>query len=130
MDKAFSGEPLQLFSSRKFPDGLFKSHTKEFSKGLAVHSRTLLIYRLPGDYTRFIATAGIDPRVRDGGNVRLQISGDGKILFDGAVTGKDPEPLELDVDITGVHRLRILVDYGDQTDIADYLHLCNAKVTK
>ncbi len=73
--------------------------------------------------------AGIDDRVRPAGNVRLVISGDDRELFAQTVTGSD-EPLALNVDITGVKRLKILVDFGEQLDLADCLDLCDARITK
>ena len=39
-------------------------------------------------------------------------------------------PITINIDITGVRRLSILVDFGQQLDIADHLHLCNARITK
>jgi hypothetical protein len=118
-DRSFDGGKLMLGDRQK-----------EYERGLAIHSRTLLMYRLPGEFQHFLATVGIDSRVRSGGHVQLVITGDGRRLFDGIITGKDPEPLELDLDVAGVRRLSILVDYGDELDIADHLNLCNARITK
>jgi hypothetical protein len=103
---------------------------KEYAKGLAVHSRTELVYRLPpGRYRRLKALAGIDDRVRPEGDVRLVISGDGKTLFDATLTGHD-EPLPLDVDLSGVSRMRILVDFGGGQEVSDHLDLCEARILK
>jgi hypothetical protein len=98
-------------------------------RGLRVHSRTELVYRLTGEFRQFQALVGIDDRVRPAGDVRLVISGDDRELFNETITGSD-EPLPLAIDITGVRRLRILVDFGAQLDIADWLNLCDARVTK
>ncbi len=115
-DENFAGEPLQLGD-------------QTFRKGLALHSRSELTYRLPDAYSRFEAVAGIDPGQRSYGNVRLQIHGDGKVLYDKAIAGdRPPEPLELD--ITGVGRLTILVDYGEGLDIGDQLLLGGARVIR
>lgn len=100
-----------------------------YDRGLRIHSRTELVYRLTGDFRRFQALVGIDDRVRPAGDVRLVIRGDDRELFNEAVTGSD-EPLALSLDISGVRRLRILVDFGQQLDIADWLNLCDARVTK
>ena len=88
-----------------------------------------LVYLLTEDFRRCQALVGIDDRVREGGNVRLVISGDDKELFSQAITGHD-EPFPLDLDITGVKRLKIVVDFGDELDIADHLNLCEARLTK
>lgn len=101
----------------------------QYHKGLALHSRTELMYRLPDRFGQFRAVAGIDDAVRPGGKVRLLVRGDGKDLFDAAITGSDA-PRPIDVDLTGVRRLTILVDYGESLDAGDYLLLGNARLTK
>jgi hypothetical protein len=117
-DQNLEGKPLQL-------DG------KQYSKGLAVHSRTELVYRLPGKFSRLKATAGIDDAVRPNGNVRLVIRGDDKVLLEETVAGKTPATLlDIDLDMTGVRRLGILVDFGEDMDVADHLDLCNARIIK
>jgi len=100
-----------------------------YERGLRICSRTEIVYRLAGDFRQFQALAGIDEQARPAGNVRLVISGDERELFSQTIRGAD-EPLELAVDITGVKRLRILVDFGEQIDIADWLDLCDARITK
>jgi hypothetical protein len=115
-DMGFDQAPLKL-------DGA------PYAKGLALTSRTAVRYRLPGKFRVFRAIAGIDDSVRPGGNVRLQIKGDGKTLWESVVKGTEKsQPLELDV--AGVKRLEILVDFGDDLDVADRLDLCEARVTK
>jgi hypothetical protein len=75
---------------------------------------------------------GLDGRVRDteiAASVRLVVTGDDRVLFDQIISATHP-PLDLDVEITGVRRLRILADFGDDLDVADYLNLCEARLTK
>ena len=118
-DRSLDGTPLTLAG-------------KVWSRGLAIHSKTTLRYRIAGDYTRFQAVAGIDDSVRRGGkfNVRLIIKGDGQSLFDVEIKTEDaPRPIELDV--TGVRDLEISVDFGsDMLDICDHLDLADAKLLK
>jgi hypothetical protein len=102
---------------------------KTYNKGLSLYSRTALAYRLPAGMKKFQAIAGIDDSVRDGGNVRLEISADGKKLFDQPITGKDA-PIDINLDIEGAKRLSILVDYGDDSDAGDYLNLAEARTLK
>jgi hypothetical protein len=115
-DRNFDSNPLRL-------DGT------QYEKGLSIHSRTEIIYRLSGSYKRFKAVAGIDDAVRPQGNVRLVIRGDNNILFDTPIAGTDlPKPVDLD--ISGVRRLSILVDFNGQANIGDHLDLCNARIIK
>ncbi len=100
-----------------------------FEKGIAMHSRSSLVFDLPDDVRQFRATAGIDFRVRDHGNVRLVIRGDGRELYAENIAGADP-PRELSVNIAGVRQLELFVDYGENLDIGDHLNLCNARLVK
>lgn len=100
-----------------------------YRKGLAVHSRSRLAYRLPGEFAHFQATVGIDDNVREAGSAVLEIKGDGKSLWQGTLRGTEPAQ-QLDLPIAGVGRLEIIVDFGDDLDIADHVDLCDAKVTK
>ena len=115
--------------NRSLDSGLLQLDGRPYEKGLAIHSRTRLTYHLAGDFRRFKATAGIDDSVRPAGHVRLVIRGDGRVLFEADVAGTDvPKPLDLDV--SGVRRLVILVDFGENFDTADHLDLCEARVVK
>ena len=115
-DRTLSGKALVL-SNQSFP------------KGLAIHSRTEMTYRLTDEFQVFQSLVGIDPALGENGDVDLVVIGNGKQLFRKKITGKD-EAIELKIDIRGVSRLTILVDFGEQLDIGDHLLLCNARLTK
>ncbi len=102
---------------------------KSYRKGLSLQSRTTLAYRLPGQFNRFQAVVGIDDSVREAGNALLEIKGDGKSLWQGALRGTEPGQT-IDVAVSGVRRLEIVVDFGEDLDIADHVNLCDAKVSK
>jgi hypothetical protein len=110
----FDSQPLQV-------------KKKIYSKGVALRSRTEMVYRMPPSSSRFKAVAGIDDSVASKGRVRLVIRGDDKVLFDAAVVGTEPAH-EIDLDISGVRRLTILVDFGDTFGAGDYLILGNARI--
>ncbi|HTI52284.1 MAG TPA: NPCBM/NEW2 domain-containing protein [Planctomycetaceae bacterium] len=102
---------------------------KTYARGLAIHSKTTLRYRIAGEYTRLKAVMGIDDSVCRQYAVRVTISGDGKALFEGDVRGTDA-PRPLDLDVTGVRDLEILVDFGGDLDSCDHLDLADAKLLK
>jgi hypothetical protein len=102
---------------------------KTYPKGIAIPARTALVYKIAGKGKRFKALAGIDDSVHETGAVRLVISGDGKTLFDGRIVGREP-PVDLDLDVSGVKRLNILVDFGEKLDVGNYLDLCDARIVK
>jgi alpha-galactosidase len=115
-DVGFEQNPLRL-------DG------KEYKKGLALASRTELVYKLPGKFRMFRATVGIDDRVRDTGSVHVEIRGDGKPLWQADVRGTEPAR-ELELQIAGVKLLEIVADFGENLDVGDRLVLGEAQVTK
>ena len=116
-------------NDRAFEPGPLRLGGQEHAKGLAIHSRTEMTYRLSEPYRRFKAIVGIDDRVRPRGDVRLVIRGDEQTLFEGDVTGTDP-PQTLDLDLAGVRRLVILVDFGGDLSVGDHLDLCEARLVK
>ncbi len=115
-DQSMESRPLRLAGN-------------QFPKGLAIHSCTEMKYYLPGKFRKLEAVAGIDDDFRPRGNARLVLRGDDKTLLETTITGTDP-PKAIEVDLTGVRRLVILVDYGDQLDIFSCLDLCNARIAK
>jgi hypothetical protein len=115
-DRNFESNPLQLAGT-------------EYSKGLAIRSRTEVVYRLSGSFTQLKALAGIDDSVRPQGNVRLVIRGDNNVLLDLPIAGTDP-PKPIDLDLSGVRKLSILVDFGNHAGFGDHLDLCNARIIK
>lgn len=126
MDRGLLGEKLSLFVK----DETGQRVRRDFDKGISVHSRTLLAYRLPADSKRFIAKTGISPSATGGGYVKLVISGDRETLLEAIVKADDESPLVIDKDVSGFKRLTILVDFGDESDFSDHLNLCNARITK
>ena len=123
-DRNLDGEPIQIGS-------------KQYTRGLVIHSKTLLRYRLGGDYRTFKAVMGVEHGASGAGaDMHVVIRGDDRILFEGDV--RDPrnreearkEPAELNLAIEGVRDLEILVDFGGNLDFADHLALGDARVLK
>ncbi|WP_417380554.1 NPCBM/NEW2 domain-containing protein [Gimesia sp.] len=102
---------------------------KEYTRGLYIHSKTLLQYRLKGDYRNFRAIMGIDESVPGIGFVYVEIKGDGRILYSGNIRSSD-SPVELNLDVDGVREFEVLVDFGDNLEICDHLDLCEARFIK
>lgn len=115
-DQGLFGRPLALAG-------------QTYAKGLAVHSRSQMVWRLPGKYGRLLAVAGLAQRAGRRGCVRLAIEADGRTLFDERIAAGDP-PRALELDLGGARQLTVLVDYGDDSDVLDHLLLCDAKVVK
>ncbi|WP_237228132.1 NPCBM/NEW2 domain-containing protein [Rubinisphaera sp. JC750] len=103
----------------------------EYTKGVWIHSKTSLTYRLAGDYTRLQAMIGIDDAVAANGlgQVRVQIKADDKVVFEEDVAALDA-PRALEIDLTSARFLHILVDFGSGLDISDHLVLGDARLIK
>lgn len=102
---------------------------RTFSKGLAIRSRTDLVFRLPSGFNRFTALAGIEPVTVADGTVKLAVFADDRPLIETAILGSQPA-VPIDVQISGAKRLKIVVDYGENLDTGDWLNLCDAKLVK
>lgn len=126
-DKSAYGGPLALVM--KDSESASTQTATRFNKGLALRSRTEIIYRLPAGFQRFLALAGIDPATSADGNVRLTISGDDRNLLDTEIAG-DQAPHPIQLDIANIKRLKIVVDYGQNLDSGDWLNLCEARIVK
>ena len=126
-NQSFSGSPLSL----EWPQGdsAAVGEVRQYARGLAVRSRTVLEYRIPTEMKRFRTIVGIDPLTADQGHVRLDISAGKSKLWEGEIDGK-AAPQEIDVELPLAKRLRIVVDYGQNLDYGDRLHLIEARMTR
>lgn len=110
-----------------WPEGRLMLDGEVYEKGLALQSRTELRYDLEGKYRRLEALVGIDDRIRPLGNVKLTIRGDGNVLLEETFAGTEPARA-VDLDLEGVDRLEILVDFGRDMGKGDHLILANARL--
>lgn len=112
-----------------------KIGTRTFARGLAIHSKTRLVYRLGGEYRRLTGVLGLDPELRisadlSDNNARVTLRGDRKVLFEADVRAGDP-PITLDLPVVDVIELEILVDFGHgNSDIGDRVHFGDLKGLK
>jgi NPCBM/NEW2 domain len=127
-DRSAYGGPLTISLPGATAQGA-STGVQAYDKGLAIRSRTEMVYRLPRGFQRFQAVAGIEPATSTRGDVFLSIEGDGRRLLETQVAGDQP-PHEIELDIEGVKRLSIVVDYGRNLDTGDWLNLCNARILK
>jgi hypothetical protein len=128
-DRSAFGSKLSLLIKNENGDDSPQGATRIFNKGLSLRSRTELVYRVPAGFKRFTAIAGIDPATISSGNLRLAILADDHPLLETEIAGDQP-PQPIDVEISGVKRLKILVDFGQNLDSGDWLNLCDAKIVK
>lgn len=125
-DQSFSGSTLSL-SWQATEDHPAKIET--YSKGLALRSRSNLLYRVPTGMRRFICLAGIDPETSGEGSVYLTFYADKRIVWEGEIAG-DSSPVEINVELGAAKKFRVFVDYGANLDYGDRLHLVEARLSK
>jgi len=101
---------------------------KSYERGIGCHSYTRIDYALGGAYETLVATIGIDDYVRPRGSVVFRLNGDGAVLFDsGTLTGRS-EAQAISVDVRGVDKLLLIVDYADAMDLSDHAVWAGARL--
>lgn len=103
----FSGKPIVLFDEQTY------------ERGLAVHSKSRLHYKLKPNAQRFQATFGLMAPGGKLGNVQARVLGDGKTLWAQDDITPATKPIRVDVDLKGIQRLILEVDFGKGQDVGD-----------
>jgi hypothetical protein len=116
-DRSFEGRPLAV-------------GTRTYRRGLAIHSKSEITWRLGGEYRRFQSVIGYDPEISTASTALVKVIGDGKDLLKLDLARGTP-PHAVDLDMTDIIELTIVVDFGtDEVDIGDRIHFGDAKVLK
>ncbi len=92
---------------------------RTFERGLGVHSRTLLSWKLDPGCTRFVARYAMDDDSGPLANVDVIVRLDGKEVHEDQDLGADGEVRALSLDLNGAKELELLVDYGKNGHVQD-----------
>lgn len=114
---------------RGFGDDGLRLGKQTYRKGLALHSKSTLTYRLPDRFSYFKALLGIADAVRPRGWVHVVIQGDDRVLWEQNISGEEA-PLELNLEIGGVRRLSLQVDFAAAPGAGDQVLFCEARVVQ
>lgn len=120
INESFQGEPIQLEEDQQ---------PQAYSRGIAVHATSELLYQLPSGFRQLQMRVGIAPESLGTCTAKLQVIGDQKILFEKQFNNQTP-PEDIALNISGVSRLKIVVDASDGEDFGDVLHLVQARLLK
>jgi hypothetical protein len=115
-DRGVMGGPLTLGS-------------QTFDKGLGVMSRTELTFSQPAGFDALAATIGLDASAQGRGNCEFVVVVDGREAFRAALSGKSP-PQEIRVPTAGASRVSLVVEPGEDLDLADHADWCDARFLK
>jgi len=94
-----------------------------FANGIGTFARSLLEFSLNGQFRRFTAKVGVDAITEGRGSVVFEVYGDGKKIWSSTTLSGLDALKEIDIDVTGINRLRLVVtDAGDgnKFDVADW----------
>lgn len=127
-DKNLDKRPIQLFSDPA------SGKTETYPKGLTLKAKTIITYELKGQYKTFRAIAGVDADKENEATSQVKITiddaGGAVNLFKGTVK-KGDKPLDLNLNVTNVDRLKITVESdGTMFDTGNQVSLGNARVLK
>jgi hypothetical protein len=117
LDRSLAGGPIVL------ADG---TH----DKGVAVHARCKLEYDLYGGFDRFRSVVGFEYPTAKEGSAAIQVLVDGRPLYDAPDARGDGSPVPLDLDVTGVRRLTLLVDFGSRGDVQARVDWADARLLR
>jgi len=101
-----------------------------YEKGLGTHSRSRIVFDISGDYRRFRTTVGIDDHAGRVGDAVIQVICDGKVRFEIKSLKVGMDAKKIDLDVSGVERLALVVDYGANYDMGDLVDWCDARVVR
>jgi len=117
-DRSVAGNPLRLGS------------TDEYAKGLGVHARSRITFRVPDGFRRFVSVIGIDDETRGKGNAVFRVLLDGEVVFEKrGVRGGDP-PAPVDIPLKGASTITLEVDFGEELDVGDHGDWADARFLK
>jgi hypothetical protein len=120
-----------LRNDRNVRGGFLTVRGVEFPKGLGVHSRSNVTFRLDGKYRWFHARLGIDDETIGKGSVAFEVLVDGKRTFRSDVLTGTSAPVLLErLDVSGTKLLTLRVDYATLGDIQDHADWCDALLIK
>ena len=100
------------------------------ARGIAVHSRCVLSYELPGDVDRFKTRLGFQQPEGLHGRVAARVLGDGKVLYENPDARGDQPPIEIDVPLSGVKTLTLEIDFGKDQDVGDRVVWANPRLIR
>jgi hypothetical protein len=101
-----------------------------FRKGLGVHSRSELTYKLDGLHRRFEAVAGIDDETAGHGSVIFRVLLDDKVAWESEPLSGRATPQPVRVDLGESKKITLVVDFADLGDVQDHADWGDARLVR
>jgi beta-galactosidase len=102
---------------------------RTFAKGLGVHGRSDVRYRVPVGCTRFDAVVGVDDEVVVDGSVTFTVAQGSTTLFRSGVRRHSSANLAVSVPVVAGRELRLLVSDGGNGPSNDHADWADARLT-
>jgi hypothetical protein len=125
-DRSVAGGVLSL---PQHDESTNQRRVRRFDKGLGVHARSRLTFEVEDGFDQFAAVIGIDAETQGRGDCEFVVLADGREVYRQRVRGDDA-PRDVNLDIAGVKRLTLLVEAGEELDLADHADWGDARLLK
>lgn len=103
---------------------------RRYARGLSLHSRSVLRWKLADGFERFTARIGIADEVGGEGDCPVFIRGDGKVLWSRErLRGSDASEV-VNLDLRGIDILELNVEVGERYDIGDRVTFADAALIR
>jgi len=126
-NQSIDGNPIQLLVGTEGSEGA--TEVQKFENGIGTSSYSRLVFENTKDFSRFLATVGIDAETEGRGDCEMRVEGDGITLWSQRIRGSD-SAVDIDVDISGISQIALVVDPGEQFDLADHADWARARFLK
>ena len=126
-NQSIEGNPIRLLVSNNGSEEA--AEVQEFENGIGTSSYSRIVFENTKDFSRFMATAGIDAETEGRSDCERRVEGDGITLWSQRIRGGGTA-VEIDVDISGIRQIALVVDPGEQFDLADHADWAKARFLK
>ena len=99
-----------------------------YTRGLGVHSDSLVELNLNGRYSTFVSDIGIDDESGANGSVIFKVLGDGILLFQSPIMRGNDTTQTVNVSTIGIQRLRLQVLNADGSFSSDHADWAGARL--
>ena len=111
--------------ARNIVGAALKIDQEAFANGVGTFARSLLEIPLNGRFSRFTSKVGVDAMTEGRGTVAFEVYGDGRKLWASPIMSGLDAPREVDVNVAGVNRLRLVVTDGNDGNKFDAANWVN-----
>jgi hypothetical protein len=128
-NRSVEGNPIRLLSKVENSTSAETTQIATFDNGIGVSSWSRIVFENTNDFSRFQATVGIDAETEGRGDCEMRVEGDGITLWSQRIRGGEVA-IDVDVDISGISQIALIVDPGEQFDLADHADWARARFLK